>query len=502
MTSLPPSCDSSSHNELKKLEEIWPSKVWGRRRIAKFSIAEVDRVTWRELSRLIKKRLQTLHPKQTPIVRLARKRFAKNILKSVRRKRWQHGSYPLPKQLLAARKKKSKLLSAFYPEREKTWKSLQNRGRKEYSISAKGFSLIETPVDAINILREIAKAEALALQLLLNFSDEICLDVSPYLILGLMKADMAPIVRGGNISAAVTAMVDAVNLSSFLEIGKINRTQRTHPPYWPFKIHFRRGKGKSKSNDISQQPSSDENILDSLIDTIEGWLKKFKRPLSSDHKRAIHGMISEALNNAERHSDLETRDGDWAIAGFLSSLPSSDGKQDKYYCSLSVVSLGASIHESLSKCEDPDTVRRMESYIGRHCKKAHMSREALTSVFALQDRVSRFKQGDGNSAGGIGLMDMIQCVNEMGRHAYSDDPPAITLLSGKVCLKIGPPYTDLISYDCDKPRNLWFNALNSLEQPPDTKYVMTLPISFPGTAVAIRFCIREDGAEIQQAGGI
>ncbi|WP_156478016.1 hypothetical protein [Acetobacter malorum] len=502
MIAPPPSCDSLPHNEPKKLEEIWPTGIWGRRRLAKFSVSEIDLLTWRELSRLIRKRLQVFHPRQTPVDRLARKRFAKKILKNIRRKRWKHGSHPLPKRLLAARKKESKLLSAFYPSRETQWKSLQNRKRKEYIISAKGFSLIETPLDAINILREIAKAEALALQLRLNFSDEICLDVSPYLILGLMKADMAPIVRGGNISTAVTAMVDAVNLSSFLEIGKINRSQKTHPPYWPFKIHFRRGKGKSKSNDISQQPSSDEAILDSLIDTIEGWLRKFKRPLSDDHKRAIHGMISEALNNAERHSDLETRDGDWAIAGFLSSLSSADEKQDKYYCSLSVVSLGASIHESLSKCEDPGTVKSMESYIERHRKKAHMSREALTSVFALQDRVSRFKQGDGSSAGGIGLMDMIQWVNEMGRHASSDAPPAITLLSGKVCIKIAPPYTDLISYDCDKPRNLWFNEHNSLEQPPDRKYVMTLPISFPGTAVAIRFCIREDGAEIKQAGGI
>jgi len=404
---------------------------------------------------------------------------------------------------LLYRKKDSPILDAFAANRRERWLPLRRRSPTPHRIQIRGFSLLDNPLGTLATLKAIAEAESRRLSILIDFADTLCSDICPYLILGMMRQGMAPVLRGGGISPSVLAMVEAVELSSFLGIDQIDHRSGDTPTFVPFTMRHRRKSGSSTSQNVAFQPSTDEHLIDRLVETINGWLRFFGYALSDDDTAALHTIVSEALNNAQRHSDIEGRDGDWVIAGFLSAGGNFiNGQRTSifYYCSISIISVGATIFESLSACEDAETRHNLDRYVMQHCNDTTRTRESLTTVFALQDRVSRFRQDGEMSAGGVGLMDMIKFAHAISRFSQQSDGAAIAILSGATCIRVNGPLFDQISDDPSEPRNLWFNDKNTIEMPPNHDYVTALPVSFPGTAVAIRFNLRPRALSESQTG--
>lgn len=448
---------------------------------------------WDEAKRLIRKKLNFFQPNISRLEIRRRKNFAKKIIRSLcsaDKKR----KTPLPRRILAIRKKPSVLLDAFYPDRKTKWVTVTKRDRTKHDIDLKDFSLIDFPEKTIKNLQTISVGESKWLGFRINFLDTACLDISPYLILGLMHKSMPPLSSGGKITSTVTGMVDAVGLADFLSIGQISRREN-EPTFHAFRVRYRRATGSSTSPNTAIEPSSREALTDSLIDTVDEWLRSVvQKELNKQGKYHLSSILGEILNNAERHSDLVNGDGDWAVAGFLSFVKDEiDSDKIKTFCSLSIISLGATISDSISKCEDHNTLVNMSGYINKHHDEAGISKECLATVYALQDGVSRFQQDDTGekSRGGVGMMDMIQFVGALGTLGIEDAPPAITVLSGTACINIRAPHfsTVLTSGQGDSPRQVWFNEKNDIAVPPEASYVREMPIRFPGTAVAIRFYI-------------
>ena len=69
--------------------------------------------------------------------------------------------------------------------------------------------------------------------------------------------------------------------------------------------------------------------------------------------------------------------------------------------------------------------------------------------------------------------------------------PRITIISGKTCIKLSPPYNQGIRRTADETekRLQFFNEANSSLQPPDKKHVLELQRPFPGTIISVRFGI-------------
>lgn len=486
-----------------RLLDLWPRNLKGRRNYKFAQLRWLPASEWTELARLLRKRI-TKHqggPHRTGAKRSS-KRQARRIIRRMRSEPGVKRSVIIPKRMLVGRKRPCRIMERLLPERDAAWTPILAR-RKRHQIQLESFSLIDHPEKVVADLRTIAQLEATSAGVTMDFSDEACTDVSAYLVLGLMTQNMIRVLDGGRITPSVRSMLNAVDLAPFMGVRSVP-DGTPDPTFMPFRLRRRRPAGSSSSQDIAAQPTTNEKLNDDLTATINRWLKVCRRPpMTKEMMGYVAQLVGEVLDNAVRHSHPQTRDGDWAMAGFLSPARLSGDPERVYFvCSLAMVSIGATVHESLSESQDVDTVRRLREYVGRHTRQRGGQEqrdpevELLTTIFALQDGVSRLPQGEDDSRGGIGLMDTVQFMNEIGNVVPQGVmAPCMTLLSGRACLQLRGPYRDAPHREEGVRRELWFNLDNTLEQPPDSAYVRLLPHGFPGTIVALRFCVGTTGMD-------
>ena len=486
MSKRPPKAKSGSTGESKapvSIDEIWPD-VRRPHGLKTQMVAALDAGDRIELRRRIRKRIGAIRKSgDNAAERLNAQRFYRRVVNDVMRSDKESSRVPLGKRLLAAQCKDCAILDALYPGRKSVWLPAVKR-RRPAEVVLEKFSLIENPIGTMRMLHDIAVAEANAAPIAVHFGDAVCLDLSPYLILGLMQPNMLPVVTGGNVTVTVQSMLHAVELDRFLGMSLSSTKGAT---FVPFPVRYRMQRSTSKNTAF--EPSTKEKLSDDLVKTINSWLslQKGNVQLTKDGKGNVARIVGELLDNAERHGDLTQQDGDWAIAGFLSMVKYEEDGHVSATCNLAVASIGATISESMAVCEDDRTRSLIDKYIGLHQRRGRYSSELLTTVYALQDKISRFRLDDHRSSGGIGLMDMMQFVDELGSTSHEKEAPRITLISGKSCVTLRDRYRRGVLPSEGAARRLWFNESNTLEDAPDPAYVMDLPFGFPGTLVAIRF---------------
>ena len=486
--------------EFTNLHAVWPRKLKGRRNYKAKLLQAFSLLERHELRRLIRKRLVAMRKGKAGAH--ADKRWAKDLIRRIERQPGSNRRLPVPKDILLGRKKDGEILDALYPERQAEW-VLPVKRRKHHALRIKNFSLIDHPIHTFRTLRELAMLEAVSASIRVNFEDDACLDVSGYLLLGLMAQNMIRVMDGGAITGAVRGMLNAVDLASFMGVHAPD--DASDPTFSPFRLRNRRPSGTSTTKTSAFEPSKTEKLADDLTDTMDSWMAVSGRPaLTRDMRACVARLVTEVLDNAVRHSDLNKKDGDWAVAGFLSaaSSPGATGKPSMM-CSLTMVSGGATIFESMQRCDDEATAAALKEYVEAHViHPSHgapgRSAELLTTVFAMQDGVSRFRQGDDDSRGGVGMMDTVQFMNEIAVGLKHYEQPAMVLISGRACVMIQKDYRCAPDPYPGQPRTLWFNARNTLEEPPDSAYVGSLPHPYPGTIVALRFCIGEGTSDMPE----
>jgi hypothetical protein len=210
------------------------------------------------------------------------------------------------------------LLDGLYPDRASAWIAPMRRQHPLEEVELKNFSFLDNPVQTINALRRIAELESVAIEARLNFRDETCMDIGPFLALQAIRRDMLPMFSGGSITRPIQKILDIVGLRKPLNMAFPLTNDRTF--VWPFPFRTRRPAGSSSSASRMLDPQSYERVADDLIDAINGWLGSLVgRQLSSVGCRYVQTVVGEVLDNAERHSDISSQDGDWSIAGFMSS---------------------------------------------------------------------------------------------------------------------------------------------------------------------------------------
>lgn len=180
--------------------------------------------------------------------------------------------------------------------------------------------------------------------------------------------------------------------------------------------------------------------------------------------------------------------------GTVARRTASDGSFE-YRCHLALLSVGATISESMDTAAGA-TRDKMAEYVKRHSGlfSRKLTRENLQTVFALQDGVSRVELALSKSRGGTGLMDIIHFFHSLsGTETPEKTRPRLSVVvSGSTLILLKPPYmrgtrgNKLSSEDnLLSPRELWFNAENSQDQPPSSEHVLDLPYRLNGTLVTM-----------------
>lgn len=397
-----------------------------------------------------------------------------------------------------AEKIESDLLNSLYPERDKTWKKISKRKDAKDFIQLEEFSFIDHPAKTIESLVKIAKAEALARDAYINFSDVHCLDIAPYMVLALMRKEMAPIFRGGRIKPLLYDVFNAVDLVSMLGMQPLN--VQSHDQVLPFPIRSRRPQGTSKNTGLITSETAEEKTAEQFSDTFNEWLRQLPTPLELTDRAYVdvNTIFGELLDNATRHSDLKTFDGAWHIAGFMeriqAGMPDNPSDADKYICHFAVISLGNTIYESLLTApkEIIDPVKRYCSNANGQLKKGQepFTDENLWTVCAIQDGISRAPNAEG-AKGGFGLMSsLVKLLNTFAVPQDTENAPKMTIVSGNSCIMIKYPYSNYT--EKNGKRSLAFNSDNSLDRAPDANHVLSLSRRFPGTLITVRFVMDGD----------
>lgn len=414
------------------------------------------------------------------------KRHYKNIKRTIRliRKTDDKGN-----RLPAYDYKECPLLDVIYPDRNKKWLE-RNKRKKEERIELKKFSFIDYPVETYQSLQKIVKAEARNKSAHIDFLDKMCVDISPYLVLGLMHKNLSRgVFLGGDVSGQISDVMHAVKLLGLYGI----RMQKANCYYiYPFEIITRRKTGSSEGDNLPGSTTTEDKASGHFAETFNNWLKELTIPLQLEDEAYIYigTLFSELLENAKRHSDLDKSDGQWHIAGFMEARRgdnySSSNDDTEYVCHFSIISLGSSIFESMQSA--PQNIKeKITRYVDKWSTDDKRDRlEAYWNLCAIQDGFSRISPSSHGPKHGFGIMEsLVSLINAFGATDNIEQKPVMTIISGKSCIMVKDPYNDYIEEEGE--RILAFNEHNDLDKPPDNNYVSCLPYKFLGTLITVRF---------------
>ncbi|MDB5585072.1 MAG: hypothetical protein JWP26_42 [Devosia sp.] len=421
-------------------------------------------------------------------------RYAQNKVRSYFRRRYLGGAKSFDKSLLICAYKDHPLLNGMHPDRKKIWKGFIHRSTERLEIDLNGFSFVSNPVETMGVLQEIAIAECRNANVMLNFSDDECLDIGAYLILNAMKVQMISVFHGGAISDSIRNVFILLGLDKAMQM-RMRKRDPEKDNVWPLRLQQRRPPGMTKSARAQLDPTHAEKATKTLVDTVNRWLSRMaKVRLSVQGERLAAKMLGEALGNAEQHSDAKG-DGNWSLAGFVSRREIET--EERYVFHLALFSPGETIAESMRTCA-PDTQRALNRYVGQHLRNGPYTPEMLATIFALQDGVTSDAKAFENNIGGTGLQDVLQFYAALSANA--DPSTAIggmAIVSGSTCIQFKEAYVkgqlDFTDFDPGKPppRTIWFNPENHRDTPPDLRYVHALPGKLQGTLITMAFTVDE-----------
>lgn len=366
------------------------------------------------------------------------------------------------------------------------------RRRKKHtfaSIDLREFSFARNPTGTMTLMRELVRKAATHSEIRLNFCDEKCDDVAPYMVLASLLQSLPPVISGGTINREVTAVVQSVGLDRALGIGRIMGPERNPVHILPFRMARRAPPGVFGDADHQLRPQYKEFVADRFCQTLEDWLSASEYELTGNGAQLIVSAITEALDNAERHGHPRIDDGmgDWTMAGFSRLTEDSQGNE-LLECSVSIVSVGSTISESLSTAEQK-VARKIDDYVTRHSDRKPQSNEKLRTVVALQDGVTRVSSASSEERGGVGLLTLVDFFGELGETDNPELSSVFSIVSGNACLRITTPYRMGVAQDLNGMRELWLNPQNDANLPPDANHAFSLEDRFSGTILSACFSI-------------
>jgi hypothetical protein len=421
--------------------------------------------------------------------RVARRRFARDKTQKLAKLMRRRGSSQrLPKSVLLVRFRPSPILDALIPDRQAQWVPVMKRDRNAESpeVELKNFSFIEYPGETLKAIKNLGEISGRAIDAQLNFMDDYCIDISPYLVLAEVWPAMANVFRGGQINVPIQKVIEAVRLQTPLSMRF--KEARGATDIWAFPLHRRRPSKISKSIDRNLEPQTREKVADRFCEAVDGWLGiTANLELTGDGKARFASLIGELLDNAERHSEL-TKDGSWSIVAFMARR--KEAGASVFRCYMAFLSEGTSIAESLSTAA-PIIRDEIDRYCDCH-KRNGQSRNTLATLMALQDTITRDAAATAGFRGGIGFQDVLEFVNTFGATEATDRAPRLTIVSGRSCIQLRPPYMSGQRSSPTEPRVLWCNPENDPARPPDPDFVFDLEDHFAGTIVGLTFVLDSD----------
>jgi hypothetical protein len=465
-----------------RINDLWPCPS---RSLTRAILQSLDEDTFSELRRRIRRRARRNSGSD---------RHAKSLVREIEKRRYSESTRVRHQRLFKAEFHESEILEALCPRRRRQWVAPRARSAQQ-RLRFQDFSFIDNPVGALTDLARLAQIETYCREVRVDFADVYMKDISPYLVWGMIREAMAPILVGGKINYPVRAAVEATGLAQFMRIAPMGPS--LGHAIVPFPLRRRRPAYSSEDRDIAFNPSTREKLADDLVTTISTCVRRAGLELNHDGAHGVCSLVGEVLDNAERHS-RDGGDGDWAVAGFVVSRQDS-GSSGRllHYCNFAFVNVGRTIAETITTASDAHVAGSLSTYSGAHGGENADRRALLATVLALQDGMSCVSQTRGSS-GGVGMMSALEAVYGLGSELARSQDQALVIVSGNSCVRFLPPFWSPVVQN--GLRYQWFNEEQSPNKPPANTHAFNLPHRFPGTIISARFVLAE--AATTSRGGV
>lgn len=416
--------------------------------------------------------------------RLNNKRFYKRLQRQYRKMQKEKAAHRHSHPLLVA-------LRGDITEARRARDKRKGKPSGPSHIRLRNFSIVDDPAETLLNLSSIARADAIGDPYYVDFMDQVCLDIAPYLIFGQMRRQMQKnICRGGKIADELCHLITSLRMQRFLNMRYPIKTISTRIRPFPIVEQSERINSNTQRH---LDESKKENAAKSFARSLNSWLDDANYELSAEGAENVRALLGEILDNT-RHAMPPNPNGgsdsDWCVAGFMAARARADGS-DQLACSVAIISLGRDISETLEVAAqtDSDLKTKIEAYCDLHAHgNKPFDRAALITAMALTDGISCQPPAAGKRAG-CGMSTFIDLINAVGVTNREDEQPQLTVISGTSCVQMKKPFNRMekkhheggtTSYQC-------FNADQTGELPPSHDHVYKLPIKFPGTVISARF---------------
>jgi hypothetical protein len=243
---------------------------------------------------------------------------------------------------------------------------------------------------------------------------------------------------------------------------------------------------QGKSNRIEVGKERDRAAT-SLTDYFDSCLNRLGHELSSKGKKYVSSLLTEVIGNAEEHG------GPWSTIGHW--LSTGTGDQRFGECHIVIMNTGTTIYESLGEHNQSERLKdRLRGLSDLHRRqglfafaRSGWDEETLWTLYALQERVSRYSDTPRGRDRGNGTVSIIEFF-----HQLSGGTGKMCIASGGAFILFdGKYHLQEVQRGNEMLKVIAFNADNDLEKPPDRGYVHSLENPFPGTVVSIRLRLDE-----------
>ncbi len=430
----------------------------------------------------------------TAAEKLNRKRSAKAQSQKLRRKLMGASRPPLPLEALVFRYGDHRAIESLNPERRKHWKPVPARDRTSsgYVVEIPRLSFLDDPEAAFECIRQLTEVETHALSVRINFTFQYVEDIGPFLLLAEIWPYFAPVFTGGGtMYPAVQKVIASVGLQSSLSMAFPGLSDLKD--VWAMPVQKRRPSGRSRSPDRFLEPQSSEMAADRICREIDRWFKESGScvELNDAGRQHLGQVITEILDNAERHSSYANKDGSWTTAAFMAKRH-VDG-EERFLCHIAFLSIGDTIAESLMATA-PQRLKDqlVELATDLEAAGATQSWDTLLTLAAIQDGVTRDPDAFERKSGGYGFMDFVDSVNVLGLSTHVANAVRMVIISGSSCIRLESPYVRGTPLTDGTRRRLYFNSENDPSTPPDRAFVQDLSYRLPGTVISAAFTLDPD----------
>lgn len=231
----------------------------------------------------------------------------------------------------------------------------------------------------------------------------------------------------------------------------------------------------------SERSTRCDHAATELTEYFSKCLKQTGAELSALGANRLSTLISEAISNAEEHAV-----GRWYAKAHFDRLRPDE--QEGGACHIVLVNFSqTTIFSSFASPRAfSKSFAQIMAYAKRHLGKGIFQKpyddEALCTLYALQEGISSVSESRGT-----GTTNLIDFFLQL-----AGKKPRMCVLSGRALILFDGTYSlKLKHFEGGDRQVIAFNDENSLEEPPDGRYVRTLDKPFPGTLISLKFNLKE-----------